>query len=208
MARPKEFERDAALEAAIAICCDHGFEGASTDALLDGMGISRQSLYDTFGDKQRLYLEALQRYVDDNVDSQIAALNAPSSLGVEAVLPAMAPKAAIAGAPGCMGIGAICEFGQSDDEVSALIAASGKRLSTALALRLAEAEAKGETSKDVDPRAAAQVEIEVAGIGAVRINIVLLADHVVVDQACSPRAVRWEPWHFCACQILLQPLQE
>jgi TetR/AcrR family transcriptional regulator, transcriptional repressor for nem operon len=158
MAGPKEFKRDTALEGAIAIFCDHGFEGTSTYALLDGIAISRQSLYDTFGDKRRLYLEALQRYVDDNVGSQIAALNAPSSplKGVEPVLLAMASKAAIAGAPGCMGIGAICEFGQSDAEVSALIAASGKRLSSALERRLAEAKTKGETGKDVDPRAATQ----------------------------------------------------
>ena len=52
--------------------------------------------------------------------------------GVEAVLLAMASKAAIAGAPGCMGIGATCEFGQSDTEVSALIDASSKRSSSAL----------------------------------------------------------------------------
>jgi hypothetical protein len=47
MARPKEFERDTALDDAIAIFCDHGYEGTSTDALLGKMGISRQSLYDT-----------------------------------------------------------------------------------------------------------------------------------------------------------------
>ena len=167
MARPKEFERDTALDDAITMFCDHGFEGTSTDALLGKMGISRQSLYDTFGDKRQLYLKALQRYVDDSVAIQIAALNEPSSplKGVEAVLLAMASKAAIAGAPGCMGIGAICEFGQSDAEVSALIAASGKRLSSALERRLAEAKTKGETGKDVDPRAAAQfVKATVTGM--------------------------------------------
>jgi TetR/AcrR family transcriptional repressor of nem operon len=158
MARPKEFERNTALESAIAIFCDHGYEGTSTDALLGKMGISRQSLYDTFGDKRRLYLEALQRYVEDRVAGQIAALNAPSSplKGVEAVLLAMASKAAVAGAPGCMGIGATCEFGQSDTEVSTLIGANSKRLLSALERRLAEARTKGETGKDVDPRAAAQ----------------------------------------------------
>ena len=76
MARPKEFERGTALESAIAIFCDRGYEGTSTEALLGEMGISRQSLYDTFGDKRRLYLEALQRYVEDRVAGQIAALNA------------------------------------------------------------------------------------------------------------------------------------
>jgi TetR/AcrR family transcriptional regulator, transcriptional repressor for nem operon len=158
VARPKEFERDAALDSAIAIFCDHGFEGTSTDALLDKMGISRQSLYDTFGDKRRLYLEALGRYIEDSVASQIATLNAQSSplKGVEAVLLAMASRAAIAGAPGCMGIGATCEFGQSDAEVSAMIGTGGKRLLSALERRLTEAKAKGEIGKDVDARAAAQ----------------------------------------------------
>jgi TetR/AcrR family transcriptional regulator, transcriptional repressor for nem operon len=158
MARPKEFERDAALDSAIAIFCDHGFDGTSTDALLDKMGISRQSLYDTFGDKRRLYLEALERYIEDNLASQIAALNAPPSplKGVEAVLLAMASRAAIAGAPGCMGIGATCEFGQSDAEVSTIIGTGGKRLLSALERRLTEAKAKGEIGKDVDARAAAQ----------------------------------------------------
>jgi AcrR family transcriptional regulator len=158
VARPKEFERDTALDSAIAIFCDHGYAGTSTDVLLDKMGISRQSLYDTFGDKRRLYLEALQRYVEANVAGQIAALQAPSSplKGVEAVLLGMASKAAIAGAPGCMGIGATCEVGQSDTEVSTLIGGSGKRLLSALERRLAEAKANGEIGKDVDPRAAAQ----------------------------------------------------
>jgi len=158
MARPKEFERETALDDAIAIFCEHGYEGTSTDALLGKMGISRQSLYDTFGDKRRLYLEALQRYVEDSITRQIAALTAPSSPleGVEAVLLAMASRASIAGAPGCMGIGATCEFGRSDTEVSTVIGTSGKRLLSALERRLAEAKTKGEIGKDVDPRAAAQ----------------------------------------------------
>jgi TetR/AcrR family transcriptional repressor of nem operon len=157
MARPKEFDRDTALDCAIAVFCEHGYEGTSTDALLGKMGISRQSLYDTFGDKRRLYLEALNRYVGDRVARQIAALNAPASplKGIEAMLLEMASKAAIAGAPGCMGIGATCEFGQSDAEVSGMVGASGKRLLSALERRLAEAKTKGETGKDVDPRAAA-----------------------------------------------------
>jgi TetR/AcrR family transcriptional repressor of nem operon len=158
MARTKEFERETALDGAIAIFCDHGYEGSSTDVLLGKMGIGRQSLYDTFGDKRRLFLEALQRYVEGSVGSQIATLNSPASpiKGVNAVLLAMASKAAIAGAPGCMGIGATCEFGRSDVEISALIDAGGKRLLSALERRLIEARSKGEIGKDVAPRAAAQ----------------------------------------------------
>ena len=47
-----------------------------------------------------------------------------------------------------------------------------------------------------------------ADIGAIRIDIRLLADHDVVDQAGGPRVFRREPRHFCARQVLLQPLQE
>src|ERR1700704_1427599 len=79
MARPKEFERDTALDGAIAIFCDHGYEGSSTDVLLDKMGISRQSLYDTFGDKRRLYLEALQWYSSSSTADIIAAMNSAAS---------------------------------------------------------------------------------------------------------------------------------
>ena len=88
MARPKEFERDAALSEAVGVFAHHGYEGSSTDVLLDAMGISRQSMYDTFGDKRRLYLEALQRYTADSIGDQIRVLNAaPSPMkGLEAHL--------------------------------------------------------------------------------------------------------------------------
>jgi len=66
VARPREFDRDEALAKAIKVFASHGFEGASTETLLNGMGISRQSMYDTFGDKRRLYLEALQRYSSES----------------------------------------------------------------------------------------------------------------------------------------------
>ena len=67
MARHKEFDLDTALTAAIHVFSQHGYEGTSTDDLLMAMKISRQSMYDTFGDKRRLYLEALERYNANSV---------------------------------------------------------------------------------------------------------------------------------------------
>ena len=66
MARSKEFDRDAALQAAILTFAARGFEGTSTDDLLLAMGIGRRSMYDTFGDKRQLYLAALRRYAADS----------------------------------------------------------------------------------------------------------------------------------------------
>ena len=51
MARPREFDTDSALDGAIAVFREHGFEGTSAQMLVDAMGIGRQSLYTAFGDK-------------------------------------------------------------------------------------------------------------------------------------------------------------
>jgi AcrR family transcriptional regulator len=67
MARPREFDRDEAVRLAIDVFREKGFEGTSTDDLLCAMGIGRQSMYDTFGDKRGLYIEALRRYNAESV---------------------------------------------------------------------------------------------------------------------------------------------
>ena len=62
MARHKEFDRDEALQKAMEVFWARGYEAASMQNLVEHMGINRQSLYDTFGDKHSLYLQALDRY--------------------------------------------------------------------------------------------------------------------------------------------------
>lgn len=62
MARHKEFDRDEALQRAMEVFWSRGYEAASVGELVKHMGINRQSLYDTFGDKHSLYLAALDRY--------------------------------------------------------------------------------------------------------------------------------------------------
>jgi TetR/AcrR family transcriptional regulator, transcriptional repressor for nem operon len=57
MARPKEFVEEQALDAAIEVFREHGFEGTSAEMVVRAMRIGRQSLYDTFGDKWEIYLQ-------------------------------------------------------------------------------------------------------------------------------------------------------
>lgn len=59
---PKAFNTDAALRAAVTVFWEKGFDGASLTDLTTAMGINRPSLYGTFGDKQALYLRALDWY--------------------------------------------------------------------------------------------------------------------------------------------------
>ena len=63
MARTKEFDRDLALQRAIQLFSKQGYAATSTDDLMQVMGIGRQSMYDTFGDKRTLFLAALRKYV-------------------------------------------------------------------------------------------------------------------------------------------------
>lgn len=62
MARTKEFEEDIILDKAINLFKNKGFNATSAQDLVDGLGISRSSLYDTFGDKRSLFIKALSAY--------------------------------------------------------------------------------------------------------------------------------------------------
>ena len=64
MARSKEFNPERALEKAMRLFWHSGYYNTSLEALMREMGIARQSLYDTFGDKRSLYLKALAHYRD------------------------------------------------------------------------------------------------------------------------------------------------
>ena len=158
MARTKEFDRDEALQAAIGVFCEKGYAAASTDELMRAMKIGRQSMYDTFGDKRHLYLEAFRRYVADSINGQIAYLEKSSSplAGIEKMLLAFATRTEREGIVGCMGVNAICEFGRSDPEVTLLGDAEGIRLTAALELALRRAKSKKEINKTLKEDAAAQ----------------------------------------------------
>lgn len=62
MARTKDFDENEVLNKAICVFWHKGYNGTSMQDLVDGLGISRSSLYDTYGDKHTLYLKALESY--------------------------------------------------------------------------------------------------------------------------------------------------
>ena len=60
--RPPSIDRDAALDAAMRAFWSRGYDGVSLSDLTDAMGLSRPSLYGLFGEKEALFLRALERY--------------------------------------------------------------------------------------------------------------------------------------------------
>jgi TetR/AcrR family transcriptional regulator, transcriptional repressor for nem operon len=85
MARPREFDETAALDAAIECFWHHGYEATSLRDLTAAMGLTAPSLYNAFGDKEELFALALERYLDRNTRGRLHRL--------EEALP---PKQAIA----------------------------------------------------------------------------------------------------------------
>jgi AcrR family transcriptional regulator len=148
MARPKEFDRDTALDAAIGVFREHGFEGTSAAMLTDAMKIGRQSLYDTFGDKWQLYCAALQRYSMVEGEKHLATLRTPERAidGLKAMIDRVVSEAR---AP-CLGIGAACEFGQGKPDLSKIQGAAGQVLQAAVARRVREAQGQHDVAADLD----------------------------------------------------------
>ena len=61
--RPREFDAEKALDAALKVFWRKGYEGASLSDLTKAVGVNRPSLYAAFGDKEALFRQALERYL-------------------------------------------------------------------------------------------------------------------------------------------------
>ena len=80
MARHKEFDQDQALQKAMEVFWARGYEATSMQDLVEHMGINRQSLYDTFGDKHSLFLKALDRYHEVETRKLLEFIERPGSV--------------------------------------------------------------------------------------------------------------------------------
>ncbi|MPZ59034.1 MAG: TetR family transcriptional regulator [Rhizobiales bacterium] len=77
MARPREFDAEFALDRAMEVFWAKGYEATSLDDLCEATGLSRSSLYATFGSKRNLLLQSVDRYVERRTPNIAAALARP-----------------------------------------------------------------------------------------------------------------------------------
>jgi AcrR family transcriptional regulator len=136
---------------------ERGYEATSTEDLLRAMGIGRQSLYDAFGDKRRLYLEALQLYETETgseLFGRVTRAASPFEALCDHVL-SVADGSPAELARGCFQVNATTELAPSDPDVGAMVRASGSRCVAAFEAILKEAKRRGEVDPSVDERVAA-----------------------------------------------------
>ncbi|MFE6159523.1 TetR/AcrR family transcriptional regulator [Streptomyces sp. NPDC056486] len=77
--RPRGFDADEALERAMRVFWEHGFEGAGITDLTNAMGITRTSMYAAFGNKDELFRKALERYAEGPGAYAARALQEPTA---------------------------------------------------------------------------------------------------------------------------------
>ncbi|NUU63933.1 TetR/AcrR family transcriptional regulator [Paenibacillus agri] len=80
MARSKEFDTNLVLHKAMEVFGHYGYEGTSLQILLDGLGIARQSLYDTYGTKRDLFVKAVKHYLNEKSSAVVSYLEQTGSV--------------------------------------------------------------------------------------------------------------------------------
>jgi TetR/AcrR family transcriptional repressor of nem operon len=158
MARPKEFDPERALIKAMNLFWRLGYEKTSVEALMREMGIARQSLYDTFGDKRALYLKALAFYRDRTNGAMQRMLESTPSVkaGFAGLLYGLAAETREQHERGCLLLSANLQRDPKDVVVNELLRDNQARVEAIFDSALRRAQKNGELSSTEDPAALAR----------------------------------------------------
>ena len=169
MARPREFDIDAAVESATRVFWAKGFEHSSLDDLCAATGLNRSSFYAAFGAKRDLYLRALARYEEGSAARIAAALEGrPVRDGVKVFLDGLIDAiVAGPGRRGCFIGNCAAEMARLDRGAAARVRRSLVRIEAAFRQALEGARARGELPRQADPEALAR--FLTAGIQGLRL---------------------------------------
>jgi TetR/AcrR family transcriptional repressor of nem operon len=159
MARTKDFDESEVLEKAIKLFWRKGYNGTSMQDLVDGLGISRSSIYDTFGDKHQLYLKALCSYRQTQIKIRDQILNASvpakaairqlMNLTIDQMLRDKQHK-------GCFLVNSAVENASHDKETSAIVCQNDQEVENAFYEVVKRGQTNGEIASKQDPRALAR----------------------------------------------------
>lgn len=121
MAGPaKQFDRNDALNSAMALFWANGYEATSMQELVNTMGVNRASLYDTFGNKHAIYTQALDNYCEITASAFVKILNEEVSAlqNLEQFFNYLTAEKSGLGANGCFVNSAAVELGQHDKDIA------------------------------------------------------------------------------------------
>ncbi|HYZ48153.1 MAG TPA: TetR/AcrR family transcriptional regulator [Sphingomonas sp.] len=150
--RPREFCVEAALAAALRVFWSKGYEGASMADLTEAMGITKPSLYAAFGNKEQLFIKALDLYEREKMDYVGKALAEPTARkvaehllrgGLESQTSNCEPR-------GCLGVISSVTCGAEAESIREFVLERGAKAKKALIERMERAKLEGDLPAHVD----------------------------------------------------------
>ncbi len=168
--RPREFDEEAALEAAMDAFWTKGFEATSMADLCACTGLHKGSLYQAFGDKHQLFMDALQHYSNTEF-REVAAVAFTSDSPLQNIRSAVDKITEDAGQEkGCLVINSLVELAPHDEQVRAAVQGFAVQRLRVMADMIGKAQELGEISIKTDPdKLARQLMMTLAG-GAVLVK--------------------------------------
>ena len=151
MARPREFDEVTALEAAMECFWHRGYEATSVRDLADKMGISAPSLYNAYGDKHALFVQALEHYLDHSARALIKRLenSLPPKRAVRRFIEEIIERSVNdCERRGCFLINSALEVAPHDRELGALIADRLAEIEAFFYRSIKTAQAEGAVPRD------------------------------------------------------------
>jgi AcrR family transcriptional regulator len=193
--RPREFDPEEALDKALHVFWEQGYEGTSLSDLTDAMGISRPSLYAAFGNKEELFRRALDRYAERGPGSiQREALAEPTARRVvERLLRGVAESLTDpSNPPGCLAVQGALSCGNAAESIKRELCSRRSASEAALAARFERAKHDGDLGPAANPSALARfvvtvtqgMSVQAAG-GATHADLLAVVDMALLAWSAS-----------------------
>ncbi|MFD1602674.1 TetR/AcrR family transcriptional regulator [Flavobacterium artemisiae] len=153
MARTKEFNEDQALDKAVEIFWHKGYNGTSAQDLVTHLGLSRSSLYDTFGDKQQLFSKALKKYQTQGQDAVKELLEesedvkeAFTQIFKQAVIESLEDRIT----KGCFMVNSSVELAMHDEEIAKIVSDNRQTMEDVFLKAVKKGQEAGQISTKLD----------------------------------------------------------
>ena len=150
MARIKEFNTEEALDKAVEIFWQKGYNATSANDLVKGLGLSRSSIYSTFTDKRTLFIKSLDRYRSKNVAAMLNMIkqsdDIPATIAevfkliIEQDIRAKIPK-------GCFIVNTGIELAAQDNEIARIVNENTKNIESTFRAAIEKGQKLGQISK-------------------------------------------------------------
>ncbi|MFC5180207.1 TetR/AcrR family transcriptional regulator [Actinomadura harenae] len=158
MARPRTFDEDRALDVAMRLFWENGYEATSTRDLCAALGLDRSSVYNAFTSKHELFRRALARYTDLMTERQLEILDTPDGPALDRIRRLFAviveqERASFRDGrgAGCLSVNTTVELAGRDPEIAAHLARDTERRLASLRVAVEAGRRDGSVTSPRDP---------------------------------------------------------